>query len=175
MTAAPRTPYLVVDVARLDANLDRVATAARAAGVALRPHAKTHKTLEIARRQLAAGAVGLTVATVGEAEVMVAGGVEDVFVAYPLWVDDDRAARLRVLAERARVAIGVDGVESAEQTGRRLPGLEVVVEVDSGHHRSGVQPEEAGAVASAAERAGLEVRGVFTFPGHGYAPHGREQ
>ncbi|MEO7234706.1 MAG: alanine racemase, partial [Lapillicoccus sp.] len=118
-------------------------------------------------------AQGITVATVGEAEVFVDGGVEDVFVAYPLWVDEERAARLRALAERARLAIGVDSVESAQHVGRLVPGLEVLVEVDSGQHHSGGPPSEAGAVAAAAERSGLVVRGVFTFPGHGYDPNGR--
>lgn len=165
-----RTPYLHVDVARLDANLARVARRADAAGVALRPHAKTHKCVEIARRQLALGAVGLTVATVGEAEVFVDGGCDDVLVAFPLWVDDDRAARLRALAERATVAIAVDSAEGAAQAGRMLAGsgVEVLVEVDSGHHRTGVPPTAAAEVARAA--AGLEVRGVLTFPGHSYAP-----
>lgn len=165
-----RTPYLHVDVARLDANLARVARRADAAGVALRPHAKTHKCVEIARRQLALGAVGLTVATVGEAEVFVGGGCDDVLVAFPLWVDDDRAARLRALAEQATVAIAVDSVEGAAQAGRQLAGsgVEVLVEVDSGHHRTGVRPTAAAEVARAT--AGLEVRGVLTFPGHSYAP-----
>jgi D-serine deaminase-like pyridoxal phosphate-dependent protein len=170
----PRTPYLVVDVAVLEANLARVAAGAADAGVALRPHVKTHKCREIAARQLGAGAQGITVATVGEAEVFVEDGVDDVFVAYPLWVDEERAARLRALAERARVAIGVDSVASAEQIGRLVPGLEVLVEVDSGQHRSGGPPRDAGAVAAAAERSGLAVRGVFTFPGHGYDPQRRQ-
>lgn len=168
-----RTPYLRVDVARLDANLARVAALAADAGVALRPHAKTHKSVEIGQRQLAAGAMGLTVATVGEAEVFVEdGGCADVFVAYPLWVDHAAATRLRALADRARVAIGVDSTEGAAQAGRLLvgSGVEVLVEVDCGHHRTGVAPSEAGSVGVAAEDAGLTVRGAFTFPGHSYAP-----
>ena len=169
----PSTPFLVVDVARLRANIARVAAAAADAGVALRPHAKTHKTLEIARMQLEAGAVGLTVATVGEAEVFVGAGVADVFVAYPLWVDDDTATRLAALAERATLAVGVDSAESAVELGRRVPGLAVLVEVDCGQHRTGVAPSDAGDVAAAARDAGLEVRGVFTFPGHGYSPDAR--
>ncbi|MEI5675143.1 MULTISPECIES: alanine racemase [unclassified Nocardioides] len=170
----PRTPYLRVDVERLDANLRRVAAGAGSAGVSLRPHAKTHKSPEVARRQLAAGAVGLTVATVGEAEAF-ADVCSDLFVAFPLWVDEPAAIRLRALAERAVVAIGVDSVTGAEQAGRLLAGtgVEVLVEVDSGHHRTGVAPERAGTIATAAERAGLPVRGVFTFPGHSYAPDGR--
>ncbi len=170
----PSTPFLVVDVERLRANIARVAAAAADAGVALRPHAKTHKTLEIARMQLEAGAVGLTVATVGEAEVFVEAGVADVFVAYPLWVDDEKSRRLAALAERATVAVGVDSAESAVELGRRVPGLAVLVEVDCGQHRTGVAPSDAGDVAVAARDAGLEVRGVFTFPGHGYSPDARQ-
>ncbi len=166
------TPHLRVDLGRLRRNVRRVADQAAAAQISLRPHAKTRKSLEIARLQLAMGARGLTVATVGEAEAFVRGGCTDVFIAYPLWVDDARAERLRDLAEQARVAIGVDSVYSAANLGRRLggTGIEVLVEVDSGHHRTGVRPKDAGEVARAAARVGLPVRGVFTFPGHGYAP-----
>ncbi|MCW2845913.1 MAG: alanine racemase domain protein [Nocardioides sp.] len=168
----PATPYLRVDLARLRANIGRTAERAAAAGVALRPHVKTHKTIEIARLQLAAGAVGISVATVGEAETFVRQGVSDVFVAYPLWLDDRSAGRLRDLTADATVAIGVDSVGGAANAGRLLgdAGLEVLVEVDCGHHRSGVRPDEAGVVASTAQRTGLRVRGVFTFPGHSYAP-----
>jgi D-serine deaminase-like pyridoxal phosphate-dependent protein len=170
---SPATPFLQVDVDRLRANIERVAKACAAAGIAVRPHAKTHKCRQIADLQLAAGAVGITVATVGEAEVFVAHGVEDVFVAYPLWLDDQRARRLAALTERAAVAVGVDSAESAANLARRVPGLPVLVEVDSGQHRTGVAPAEAGRVAAAAASAGLEVRGVFTFPGHGYSPDNR--
>jgi D-serine deaminase-like pyridoxal phosphate-dependent protein len=174
MSSGPRTPYLVVDVPRMEANISRTATAAASAGVLLRPHVKTHKCVEIATRQVEAGATGITVATVGEAEVFVDHGFDDVFVAYPLWPDEHRAARLRALAERATLAVGVDGVESAERLGRLVPGLAVLVEVDSGQHRSGGPPGQAGTVAAAAARSGLDVRGAFTFPGHGYDPVGRE-
>jgi D-serine deaminase-like pyridoxal phosphate-dependent protein len=168
----PTTPYLRVDVARLRANIATTAARAAAAGVSLRPHAKTHKSPEIARLQLGAGAVGLTVATLGEAEVFVDHGVEDLFVAYPLWLSDDAARRLRDLAGRADLAIGVDSAAAARRAGALLAGtgVAVLVEVDSGQHRSGVTPAEAGAVAAAAAESGLAVRGVFTFPGHGYSP-----
>ena len=165
------TPYLRLDVAVLDRNLAVMADAARAAGVALRPHAKTHKCPQIAARQLAAGAVGLTVATIGEAEVFAAAGFDDLFIAYPLWVDTDAAARLRRLGERVRLAIGCDSAAAAAN----LAGLpaEVLVEIDSGHHRSGVDPDAAGELAAAVSGLGLTVRGVFTFPGHSYSPDGR--
>ncbi|QHC57774.1 alanine racemase [Rathayibacter sp. VKM Ac-2760] len=170
------TPSLVLDEAVLDANLAAVAASARERRLALRPHAKTHKSIEIARRQLASGAVGLTVATVSEAEVFAAGGVRDLFIAYPLWLDGERAERLRALLRSARIRVGIDSAESAERIAAALPdrsALDVVVEINSGHHRSGVLPAEAGAVAAAARDAGLDVAGVFTFPGHSYAPEGR--
>ncbi len=164
------TPYLLVDVDVLADNVARMAARARQRGVALRPHAKTHKCLEIARMQVDAGAVGLTVATVSEAEVFASGGFTDLFIAYPLWVDAARGSRLRALAERAAVVVGVDSSDGARALAAQVPGTAVMVEVDSGQHRTGVAPEEAGLVAEASARAGLDVRGVFTFPGHSYAP-----
>lgn len=164
------TPRVVVDADVLDRNVERMAAGVRARGARLRPHAKTHKMLEVADRQRAAGAHGLTVATVGEAEVFAAHGVADLFIAYPLWVDAARAERLRRLGEQARIVVGVDSAEAAAVLGRALPGLGVLVEVDSGQHRSGVPPAAAGEVVRAADRAGLRVEGVFTFPGHSYAP-----
>lgn len=168
----PTTPYLRVDLARLRRNIHRAAELADSAGVALRPHVKTHKSVEVARLQVAAGAVGVTVATIGEAETFVRHGIEDVFVAYPVWLDDAAAGRLTDLTGDARVAIGVDSVAGAGNAGLLLgaSAVEVLVEVDCGHHRSGVLPREAAVVATAAVRTGLEVRGVFTFPGHSYAP-----
>ena len=164
------TPYLLVDEDLLTANVRELAGFAEAAGLALRPHAKTHKCAEIARLQVEAGAVGLTVATVAEAERFASAGLDDLFVAYPLWVDAAKGARLRALAGRATVAVGVDSVDGARALAAQCPGQEVLVEVDSGMHRSGVAPGETGTVAVAADRAGLQVRGVFTFPGHSYAP-----
>lgn len=175
-TPEPATPYLRVDLRRLRANIASTAERAAAAGVALRPHAKTHKSPDVARLQLAAGAVGLTVATIGEAEVFVdEAGAADVFVAYPLWLTPASAARLRDLSERVDVAIGVDSVEAARHNGALLEGasVSVLVEVDSGHHRSGTDPSSAGQAAAAVVEAGLGLRGVFTFPGHGYGPGAR--
>ena len=167
------TPFLHVDVERLDRNLRRTAQWTRDAGVDLRPLVKTHKSPEIAGRQLALGAVGITVATIGEAEVFVESGCDDVLVAYPLWLTTDAADRLRALTGRARLTIGVDSVESAARADDLLSGsgIELLVEVDSGHHRSGTPPQLAGRVAAAA--GGLVVAGAFTFPGHSYSPEGR--
>jgi D-serine deaminase-like pyridoxal phosphate-dependent protein len=172
MPDPPATPYLQVDLGRLRRNVRRTAEWAATNRIALRPHVKTHKSLQIARLQLASGAHGITVATIGEAELFARHGCTDVFIAYPLWVDDRDAVRLKDLARGATVAIGVDSVAGAAAAGRLLggSGIEVLVEIDSGHHRSGAYPAEAGAVALAAQRSGMPVRGVFTFPGHSYAP-----
>lgn len=175
------TPSVVVDVDVLERNVERAARAARDGGFALRPHAKTHKCPRIAELQLRAGARGLTVATVGEAEVFAAAGVDDLFVAYPLWVDGDKGRRLRRLAGSVALRVGVDSAEGAAQLGAAVRGstrpVGVSVEIDSGHHRTGVRPDGAVAVARAAAQAGLAVEGVFTFPGHGYghAPQARER
>ncbi|MEE3848866.1 alanine racemase [Gordonia sp. LSe1-13] len=171
------TPYLRVDVERLDRNVAAVAGRARELGLAVRPHAKTHKCAEIARRQLRAGAVGLTVATIGEAEAFadaLVPTVPDLFIAYPLWLTDHKAARLRALANRARIRLAVDSVVGARQMADLLGGdvgeIEVLIEIDSGQRRTGIAPDEAGELARHADNAGLQVIGVFTFPGHGYGP-----
>jgi D-serine deaminase-like pyridoxal phosphate-dependent protein len=177
LVADLQTPCLVVDGDVLEANLVAMAACARDHGVALRPHAKTHKCLEIAHRQLELGAVGLTVATVGEAEVFADGGFTDLFIAYPVWAAGLRGSRLSALAERVALGVGADSAEGVELLARALAGTEakVVVEVDSGHHRTGVAPERAGEVAAAARRCGLRVTGVFTFPGHSYGPGRRNE
>jgi D-serine deaminase-like pyridoxal phosphate-dependent protein len=165
--AAPATPALVVSLPTLERNIAQMAEAGRAGGFALRPHAKTHKCAQVAERQLAAGAVGLSVATIGEAEAFAKAGATDLFIAYPLWLDESRQRRLAKLAGAARVLVGLDSVENA----RRIvgTGAGVVIEVDSGYRRTGVPAREAGALARGAADLGLEVVGVFTFPGHGMA------
>ncbi|MFT3663169.1 MAG: alanine racemase [Gordonia sp. (in: high G+C Gram-positive bacteria)] len=166
------TPYLLVDDDRLRRNIERLAEWAADHGLRVRPHAKTHKCAQVAARQLDAGATGLTVATIGEAEAFADAGFTDLFIAYPLWPSESKATRLRALADRAALRVGIDSVAGARQLAARLRGapVDVVVEVDSGMRRTGVVPEEAGAVAAAARDAGLSVIGVFTFPGHGYGP-----
>jgi D-serine deaminase-like pyridoxal phosphate-dependent protein len=171
------TPCLVVDRDALERNLVAMADRAREQGLALRPHAKTHKCVQIASRQVALGAVGLTVATVGEAELFADVGFTDLFIAYPVWAAGARGLRLRALAERVTLRVGADSVEGVELLAPALAGTEaeVVVEVDSGHHRTGVAPGSVGQIASAVQHNGLNVAGVFTFPGHSYAPGRREQ
>jgi D-serine deaminase-like pyridoxal phosphate-dependent protein len=175
MSSEPSTPYLALDVDVMRANLGAMATRMRERGVGLRPHAKTHKCVEIAREQLALGAHGLTVATISEAETFAASGVRDLFIAYPIWAAGNRGERLRAVAEQTALIVGVDSSDAARQIARALAGspVHVLLEIDCGHHRSGVLPADAGELATAVERAGLEVSGIFTFPGHSYDPVGR--
>ena len=164
------TPAVVVDTTRLERNLDRMQAAAAAAGAVLRPHAKTHKCLEVGRRQLAHGAAGLTVATLAEAEAFVADGCPSVFIAYPLWAGSGtRPARLAALRERAELRVGVDSAAAAEALAAAVPGARVLVEVDSGQHRSGVPVSQVTALAAECRALGLDVIGAFTHPGHAYA------
>lgn len=174
------TPALVVDLARVEANARRLQAEMGRRGIALRPHAKTHKSVRIARLQLDAGATGLTVGTLGEAEVFATAGIVDLFIAYPVWAVGPKAARLRALYERAPgLRVGVDSVGGAEHLGvavRGAPGrLAVIIEIDPGQHRTGVpDPSSAVEVAAAARSAGLEVIGVFSHGGHSYRPGAAE-
>ena len=166
------TPAIVVDLDRADANIARMAAFMADRGVALRPHAKTHKSVEFARRQLDAGAVGMTVATIGEAEVFAASGIDDLFIAYPLIATGRKAERLRHLAERCRLRVGVDSTIGAEAVSAAVRGIArppaLLVEIDCGGGRTGVLPEAAGGLARRCRDLGLDVLGVFTHAGQGY-------
>jgi len=169
------TPALVVFVERVAANIARLQAALDRRGVALRPHAKTHKSVRIARMQLEAGAHGITVGTIGEAEVLSLAGIRDLFLAYPVWAEGPKAERIRALHDAAEFQVGVDSAAGAERLAAAVAGarrpLRVLVEVDSGQHRTGVPtPEAAVRVAEAARAAGLVVVGVFTHGGHSYRP-----
>jgi D-serine deaminase-like pyridoxal phosphate-dependent protein len=167
------TPSLLIDLDILESNVTGMAKVASDAGVRLRPHTKTHKCPEIARMQIDAGASGITVAKLGEAEVMVGAGQTDVLIAYPIW-GEMKLRRLRALAERASVGVSLDSVEVAEGIGRVGAELHrdvpILVEVDSGLHRLG-RPPGAPTAELATELArvpGVEVVGLLTHAGHAY-------
>ncbi len=146
------TPALYVDLDVLENNIARMQQQCRAWGVALRPHVKTHKIREIAQMQLDAGAIGITVAKVGEAEVLPG---DDVLVAYPLL--KPKLSRARALAHKRRVKVAVDSVQVA----RDLEGIETLVEIDVGVGRTGAQsPEEAVQIAQAC----TDFQGIFYWP-----------
>ncbi len=169
------TPALLVDLDVAERNSRNLADDLRARGISLRPHAKTHKSIGLARLQLDTGASGITVGNLGEAEVLAAGGIEDIFVAYPIWAEGPKAARLRALHNRAglRLLIGFDSAAGAERLATAVAGsnrpLRVMLELDPGYHRTGVLPPDAAGVARAARDLGLEIVGLFTHGGHGYA------
>ncbi len=172
--AAVPTPFLALDAATLDRNLTRAQGFCADRGLALRPHAKTHKLAEVAHRQVSLGARGLTVASIGEAEHFAARGLQDLFIAYSVFGTSESARRISRLGDRSEVLLAVDSAESVRslrrQAMQRMSHLSLVVEVDSGLRRTGVAPPAAGALAREAVDAGFDVRGVFTYPGHGYGP-----
>lgn len=170
------TPTMLIDIAVMERNIASVAAFAREIGRDLRPHAKTHKCLAIARRQIAAGAVGLTVSCPWEAEVL-AEATDSVFVARPC-VRETNVARLTSLALRGvRVIVGVDSYEGASnlETAAAAAGLttEVRIEVDSGQGRCGVRPEDARDLARRiAQLDHLQLEGIFSHEGHVYTLEG---
>jgi D-serine deaminase-like pyridoxal phosphate-dependent protein len=162
------TPVPLVDVSRLERNLAEMAGLAAAHGVGQRPHTKTHKTREIARRQVELGAHGITVAKVGEAEAMVAAGFDDILIAYPI-VGRRKYERLLPLLDRARIRFAVDSVAAAAAASEFFAGhgrvVEALLEHDGGAGRSGVQSaDEAVTLARAVDRLpGLTVAGVMSY------------
>jgi D-serine deaminase-like pyridoxal phosphate-dependent protein len=171
------TPALVVDLDRVEANVAGLQAELDRRGIALRPHAKTHKSVRIARLQIDGGAAGLTVGTIGEAEVFAAAGIRDLFIAYPVWAaEGPKATRLRALHEAMpELRVGIDSASGAERLAAAVRGggrpLQVRVEIDPGQGRTGVAgPGAAVEVARAARAAGLDVEGVFSHGGHSYRP-----
>ena len=173
------TPALLVDLDAMRGNIEEMSGVAKRGGVRLRPHTKTHKCPEIARMQVDAGADGITVAKLGEAEVMADAGLDDLLIAYPI-VGDAKLARLRGLLERATVRVSLDAVEVAEGVGRagRDAGRDVpvLVDVDTGTHRMGRPPGAPTAeLAVEIDRVpGVRVAGLITHAGHAYRSAGED-
>lgn len=177
------TPAAIVDYDILRRNIERMADLARRTGVKLRPHVKTHKCPPITHLQWRAGASGITVAKVGEAEVMAQAGIDDILIAYPL-VDPGRIRRLLGLRRWVkRIACTVDSLVGAERLSaavadvRGQAPLDVLIEVDTGLHRVGLAPGRP-VVEFARELAGLKgirVRGLLTHAGHAHAVAGDDR
>ncbi|MEX2453852.1 MAG: DSD1 family PLP-dependent enzyme [Rhodospirillaceae bacterium] len=164
------TPVLLLDLDALERNIGRMRDMAAAAGVHLRPHAKTHKSPAIARMQIAAGAVGICCAKLGEAEVMAAAGIDNILITTPV-IGESKIGRLMHVRNQARVAVVSDSAENIEMLGRiaRLSGrrLDVLVEVDVGQGRCGV-PDGAAALALArliADDPWLDFAGLQGYQG----------
>jgi threo-3-hydroxy-D-aspartate ammonia-lyase len=168
------TPALLLHLDVVERNLTRMAQRARQLGVALRPHAKTHKCPELGARQLAHGAAGLTVATLAEAEAFIKAGVTDLTWALPL--DPTHIPHARLLGRRATLRVITDDLATAQALAGS--GLHVWLKVDCGYHRAGVDPESPYAIAVARELAredGLVFDGILSHSGHAYKTASRQE
>jgi D-serine deaminase-like pyridoxal phosphate-dependent protein len=165
----PATPCLVIDAAVVRRNLKRYADYVAQHGLGLRPHTKTHKSVKLARMQLDAGAVGLTVAKAGEAQVMAEAG-DDLLMAYPA-VDRPRCDALAELAKKVTVRVAIDSQAAAEALAdaatRAGSTIGILVDIDVGGGRTGVQtPKDALALAQFVDQqAGLRLDGIMCYPG----------
>lgn len=173
------TPALLLDQDRLEANLTRMAARAAALGVALRPHVKTHKCLEIGERQRALGARGITVSTLEEARVFAEHGFDDITWAFPVILS--RLAEARAVAQRAALGLVVDGPEAVAALERLSHPFAVWLKVDCGYHRAGVDPSarESVELARALQASStLRFAGILTHSGqayHAFAPGERAE
>ncbi|MEK3721161.1 alanine racemase [Paenibacillus sp. FSL H8-0034] len=165
----PQTPFIQIDKAAMERNIQKMAEVARSNQVQLRPHAKTHKLPGVAHQQLQAGAVGITVAKVSEAEVMAQHGITNIFIAYPL-VTTDKLERAIRLSQQITLITAVDSLEGAERmneaAGRSGHQLQVRLEIDTGLRRTGVLYDQAPELAArihALEH--LRLTGIYTFRG----------
>jgi D-serine deaminase-like pyridoxal phosphate-dependent protein len=163
------TPALVIELPLLDRNIATMADWSRGKAIALRPHAKTHKCGEIARRQIDAGAVGICCAKLGEAEALAAEGIDDILITSPVVSAPavERLARLKQAIKR--IAVVVDNPANADRIASAMSGqdLEVLVDVDTGSHRTGVtSPEAAVRLARRiVSTEGLRYKGVQFYCG----------
>lgn len=163
------TPALVVDLDVLEGNIRSMAAHCARLGIALRVHTKTHKVPEIAQMQLAAGSQGITCQKLGEAEVMAAAGIDNILIPYNI-VGEPKVKRLAALAAERRIIVAVDSLDTATgiSEGLRRAGctVEVLIELDTGGKRCGVQSPEAALELGrrVAELPGLALKGVMTYP-----------
>ena len=173
------TPAVIVDLDVMERNLSRMANYCRAHQLLLRPHTKSHKIPELAKRQIESGATGITVAKLGEAEVMLNAGITDIFIAYPI-VGDAKTTHLAKLAEQATISFALDSEEAARGISgaatRQGTRIGVLIEIDVGFGRCGLSNENdlLKLAQTIATLPGLEFRGLMFFPGHfGVVPEQR--
>lgn len=165
------TPAVIVDLDVMDQNLSRMSAYCREHHLLLRPHTKTHKIPNLAKRQIAAGATGITVAKLGEAEVMLRAGITDILIAYPI-VSDEKATHLAKIAEQADITVTLDSHEAALGISavalRHGTTIGVLVEMDVGFGRCGIGNEKDLLTLAQAitDLPALEFKGLMFFPGH---------
>ncbi len=175
-----RTPAVLVERPRAVTNMRRMQQLASDAGMALRPHAKTHKSPELARWQLEAGAIGICCAKLGEAEVFADAGLTDIRLPYPL--QPSNADRVLALQQKARVSFIVDSLDVARGWSEAMTAsgarAEVLAKIDVGFHRCGIAPDPVIAVpflAAVAALPGLRLAGILSHAGHAYHAHSEDE
>ena len=168
-----RTPCVLIDQRRLERNIDRMQQAAEAGGKRLRPHAKTHKSPDLALTQMARGAVGICCAKLGEAEVFAERGLPDIRLPYPL--NPVNADRVLALLDRTRLSFIVDDFDVARGWSRVMSTagrqVDILIKIDVGFHRCGIDPDTVDAVdfiARIAALPGLRLKGLLSHAGHAY-------
>jgi D-serine deaminase-like pyridoxal phosphate-dependent protein len=165
------TPAIVVDLDVMERNLSRMADYSRSKNLRLRPHTKSHKIPELAKRQIAHGARGITVAKIGEAEVMLNAGIDDILIAYPIF-GRGKAEKLAELAGRANITVALDSEEVARaisnEANKRDVRVGVLVELDIGFRRCGLANEDELLVLAQkiSDLPSLDFEGLMFFPGH---------
>ena len=165
------TPAVIVDLDVMERNLSRMAAYCRQHQLLLRPHTKSHKIPDLAKQQIASGAIGITVAKLGEAEVMFNSGITDILIAYPI-VGDEKTSHLAKIAEQANISVALDSEEAARGISaaamRQGTRIGVLIEMDVGFKRCGLSNEND--LLTLAQKIttlpGLEFRGLMFFPGH---------
>ena len=172
------TPQVLIDRTRAMNNIARIQALASASNARLRPHAKTHKSPVVARWQIDAGALGIACAKIGEAEIFADAGITDIRLPYP--VNPVNAPRLLALMDRASISIIVDHPDVARgwSDAMRRAGrtLDVLIKVDVGFHRCGIDPNgnPLGFIQAVASLPGLKLRGLLSHAGHAYGAASEE-
>jgi len=168
------TPSLLVDIEKMDRNLDWMQKKANSFKVKMRPHTKTHRTPELAKRQIEYGAKGITVAKLGEAEIMYQEGLKDIFIANEI-VGPIKLERLKNLNEKdIRLAVAVDHLDHIKMLSKTFASsqkpIEIMIDINTGDRRTGISPgKDAMELAKrVTEAKGLELRGIYTHDGQSY-------
>lgn len=170
--AAIPTPALILDLDAFEHNVARMAEHCKVNGLGLRPHAKTHKSVTIAKAQIAAGALGQCCAKLGEAEAMAAGGIESILITSPVVTVGGIARLMALNAKLPDLMVVVDNPENgralAAAAAEAKRSLKVLVDLDVGLHRTGIRPgDEATSLAELLDAAEfLELRGLQAYAGH---------
>ncbi|MBL4954728.1 alanine racemase [Neobacillus sp. YIM B02564] len=174
------TPYVYVDLDKVEKNIKNMISRLNSKGIEHWPHIKSHKSVELAKKQLEYGAKGITCAKLSEAEVMAEGGIQPILIAYPI-IGEEKLNRLGKLAKKIDIRTTVDSLPVAEglsTVGETIgKKIEVLIEIDGGSHRGGVQPGQATLdfAREIIKLPGIQLVGVFTYVGQIYGCQTEEE